>query len=507
MDDPSLNQLPSEQRYALLNDGLKCHMQQGRDDCCKHNGDNLRIISQVWLGNDINLGKEIEQRYCYACKMKQREPNGEWCHFFYYWLGDKIRGKLNYRLYRDIMKPIYHGLDKLSTGNKCTNIYDDIGDYIFEQSRIFFDCYYNNSALRGKLDSSTHTQCKKYNEQLVKVKSAYEKLCEQCKDSGDKYCEQFRRTEVGCETQNLQPLTCPEEETVSDRDSPDDDDESHEVLGGEKLEGVNSALKYYDELDIGADSCDNDNILDTMKELLKQHIVYDTPADKIVRGWCSAFERRDRSISISEYSHALYYWIGGILLSGQWNVYDLADLMKELYQELERWKPIAGCNNIYPNITKDIFNERKQIFEYLQEYNTMKEQLTKRTGSPSTPIPKCTKAYADHLKEVIDALTKEHTKCSGPDKGDSDPYCTDFLKMCQQCTPQELSNLKCEVPKELEHQTTQTEDSTTSSSSTGDVPPSGMDSTTTTTTIAIPSILGAVGMPTIVMFLLYKVQL
>ncbi|ANQ10314.1 KIR protein [Plasmodium coatneyi] len=431
------------------------------------------------------------------------------CLLFCNCIGTEIRGKLGAHEPKVVMNEVYNKLEKFTSQGNCTNLYPDISWDIFERGKKIFDCNYDYATLQGKKEN-TYTRCLRYKENLDDAKEAYRKVKEICTDGGtDKYCREFLKKNGDQKYKQPQELTCPEEEkTLSDSDSEEQSDYdgtgTEGILGSKQLEKVKSELKEYQELERGSKDCDNGSKVRELGGILTSYTLVQNGAQEIVDAWCYAHKKWAVSLPKDDLCYALYFWIGHTILENRKYADDLWGIMKAIYPKLTTWKPIKGCDSVGTKIDEDTFNERKQVFEYIQQCKIMKKQLEQsRRSASSNNKAKCEQSYYTHLEDVIKKLTAEETKCKQEQGGSAnDPYCKRFLAMCQQCDPKDLSKLKCEkVEPKTEESTTSnyqapsTEDTITSPSE---------GSNNTTTTIAVPSALAAVGLPTIAAFLLYK---
>ncbi|ANQ10417.1 KIR protein [Plasmodium coatneyi] len=398
------------------------------------------------------------------------------------------------------MEEVHNVLKKMFSGDSCKLMCTNNGKIPFGKGKIVYEYFGDYPTLQSQLGNGEAKTCDTtYHQHIQKIEEACARVIRDCRDNDDDpFCmwfnEENKKDKEYCGQQKLNELKCNKVE--------DELGESG-ILGSNHLNQVKSTLPYYKELDGGSKGCDKDsNIVQNVKDVLRRNIAVDNNAERIVDAWCYTYGIMNGNSSNNEYCDALYYWIGHTVSNGSWDVRDLRELIKDLYQEFKGWKPIAGCNSWDTNISDDLFNERKQVFDYLQQCNIIKAQLQQSKEALSSNKAKCEQSYYNHLEEVIKKLTAEETKCKQEQGGSvTDPYCKSFLAMCQQCAPQELSKLKCEVPKteETEHQTQtqpQTEDITALAGST---------SSTADPTIpaAVSGGLATIGIPAIAFFL-YK---
>ncbi|CAA9990138.1 KIR protein [Plasmodium knowlesi strain H] len=479
----------------------------------------LRALQGKGIGSDLdNLAKEIVSSHYYACSsgigMSSRED--EWCYWFYYWLGDQIKDKLkNGHTFEQVMQTIYGSLIITGFSCKCSNLYRDMNETIFENIKKLFDYTHDCNHIKGKISSaSTSTGLEaeikcfpKYKVYLTAAVTACNELKSECQryngGSGfpqNNYCSLYQQvcqsngsvsggTETGGNnipkpSELLTQLTDAEnklqhsqvEAQVEEQDEEMITVTSTKELTEEHLNTVKAESKYYEELSENSEECAGDSTtVEYIKNLLLSHTTVDINTDRIMQAWCHAHREWGGTLPPhGERCHSLYYWVGSQIFKGTWYVSKFEELMNNLFSKLQSWKPITGCSNLYPNIGKDEFNRKKEIFEHLQQYHTMKRQLEqsigggKGTKAPS-PSPsqraKCDQIYSNHLKDVIKSLTDEYTKCTTGNKN-TEPYCSNFLQMCSQCKPDELTKLECEVTTTTEGQTSESAASSSSSDST-----------------------------------------
>ncbi|ANQ07953.1 KIR protein [Plasmodium coatneyi] len=503
------DELPSEEVYRKFKESI------GNSNCNSVGGIRSKVQTYHFIKK---YSDKISSAYCYAQENEtDKLSDDDRCGFLYYWLGDIMESEDRNNRFSFIIGNMYNLLRQLEPKCNCNNIYRSTSETIFDKSRKIFDYEYNIKALQKRDNCSDYSDGQKYDLHREEAQKEYEWLCENCGVGDAGYCEKIKGKNRECKNKGPVELECPRKKPSSGDDFDNDsaaqqDDEPEElddpegILGSTHLDRVKSKLKQYEELSGGSGGCGNDsgNILQSVKSTLQSNIGVDNNAEKILGAWCYTYEKKNGSNPINEYCDYLYYWIGDTLLNGSLSVRNLKDLMSDLFPKLNSWKSIKGCDKIETTADESEFNRRKQVFEYLQQCKIMKAQLKGNSKTPPTQKPKCTQAYDTYLKEVVNALKSEYTKCSGPDRkrSVSDSYCTNFLAMCQQCNPEQLSQLKCEVPKTEEsiasnYQASSTEDTITS--------PSENSSSITPTTV-ISSIVPIIGLP-LTALLLYKVNI
>ncbi|CAA9990237.1 KIR protein [Plasmodium knowlesi strain H] len=495
----SLEELPSRQMYEKLKG-------QDNGDCSEEWSEARKVKVSLGSGTIPEAAHSgIMSTLCYIKGLNgsisdNRVP--EEYKFFYYHVGDILLKTSEDDKFEDSMIAMYSIIAQYAKELENYLKYTHKSKDEFRVAKILFDYKKDENKiseqLRGQLNGRNKKCNDKYYAHLQAINEAYSKSCDKCKNSEQgkwtDWCPEFKKLFTDYETVSNLNLNCKKLGDVEEGDTLED----------EHLNVVKARLKLYEEFDTGSDDCGNGSILQTIKDTISKHTDVDHGAEAVVGSWCSAYNKRTEwdTLPNDEYCHFLYYSIGHTLLEKNKHIRDVVDIMKELFPHLKGWKSITGCGNFDTSLDETEFNRRKGIFEKFQQLKIMKEQLRKSKGVPSLSSSalqgaKCTKSYDDHLKDVITFLKNEHTKCTTGDER-TQPYCKNFLQMCPQCNPSQLSILTCEVDPKTQTSTNDQSQNQQQGTYTG------TDNTSTNIAAGVPGALGAIGLPAIG-FLLYKV--
>ncbi|GAB67778.1 KIR-like CYIR protein [Plasmodium cynomolgi strain B] len=355
--------------------------------------------------------------------MDHTKPYGQWCHLFYYWLGDKVKDNLRLGSFPQVMKKIYSKLPEEQCNGKCIDIYPDIYEQLFGWSKDIFDSFYNYNVAKSTEKGGKIPWCEKYNNSLEGATTAYGQVQKLCASDGAEYCIIWNKSKEYFPN-GPQNLKCTAEQELEEKGAQENlgatsgdtqsprghsqeeaprthgDGQSHDqahltdypteagdgdgdepgILGEKQLDLLKSKLPYYEKLYKGSTECDNGSAVKKIEGILRSYTYYEKGAEEIVKAWCNASGMVRNDTLDSEYCYALYFWIGDQVLKSPGNVTDFEGIMSEIYQKLTTWKPIEGCNNMETNIEEKIFEQRKGVFDYFQQYEIMKKQLEKRGG-------------------------------------------------------------------------------------------------------------------------------
>ncbi|ANQ10394.1 KIR-like protein [Plasmodium coatneyi] len=171
--------------------------------------------------------------------------------------------------------------------------------------------------------------------------------------------------------------------------------------------------------------------------------------EQAVKAYClaSSKKEKDKASSEEKYCTSLYYWIGNELFSTMTDSTQFATAMKDVYNKLEQLKGLQindKCKVMYENdnITWDIFNHMKALYEYRQDYNTIYATATADAttqvdcaGRPKTGKCHCKYDYSSYLTTTVDAYNQMRQHCG--DRGGSGTHsdkawCTEFNRWFHQ---------------------------------------------------------------------------
>ncbi|ANQ06950.1 KIR protein [Plasmodium coatneyi] len=163
-------------------------------------------------------------------------------------------------------------------------------------------------------------------------------------------------------------------------------------------------------------------------------------AQKILKGGCYAYKKWRDSSSDELRCNFLYYWGGSKLSDAQSSVQNFKHIMEAIYGNLEELGMGRGCRAIfYSGIDRDTFKNMKSVFDYTQDYSTIK----KYARGSSTPGSSCAEKYANYLDKVLSAYDYMNLKCRSGNAENSESWCTQFNNMSANHTHEEVLKLKC----------------------------------------------------------------
>ncbi|ANQ07922.1 KIR protein [Plasmodium coatneyi] len=139
-----------------------------------------------------------------------------------------------------------------------------------------------------------------------------------------------------------------------------------------------------------------------------------------------------------ELCYQFYYWLGGMVSRSPNGSNSFYDVMKSIYLDLKKNLASKGvCTNVYQNITKDEFDQRKLMYDYTQDYLSILAYTP--TGKET-----CVQEYYDHLAQLKGACAPINTYCQSGSSNASGQYCTWFKEKGQQyCATEKLEKLSC----------------------------------------------------------------
>ncbi|KNA01489.1 variable surface protein Vir7-like protein [Plasmodium vivax North Korean] len=205
------------------------------------------------------------------------------------------------------------------------------------------------------------------------------------------------------------------------------------------LEKLPSNLIFY-KLDKGRDLCSYIPASEEIKDKLRAYAGIENYSDKILKALCYISKMKNNDPFYNERCHFLYYWIGDILSNNLKGVALFSKAMNTIYTELQKLNVEDNCNIIYPDISKLFFDQRKIIYDYSQNYATIKQDFQDYGKS-------CSQEYYYYVEKIVSTYNIVHDNCENT----SDIYCDELKTMFDKYNHQDLSKLKCtlvqHVPK------------------------------------------------------------
>lgn len=187
----------------------------------------------------------------------------------------------------------------------------------------------------------------------------------------------------------------------------------------------------------GRGYCNEFDIVDSIHEGLYKYTDIQNVSYNLARALCTVSYIKDEDMSYTERCHFLYYWIGDTLYKYLKNEQLFSPIMDDLYNAINKFKVPNKCNIIYHSISKDFFNKRKIVYDYIQNYRTIKQFLTDHSCS-------CNREYKSYISNSVRIYNDVYNTCDG----NSDTYCTKFQENFTKYNHDELSKLSCNLEQE-----------------------------------------------------------
>ncbi|ANQ06122.1 KIR protein [Plasmodium coatneyi] len=157
--------------------------------------------------------------------------------------------------------------------------------------------------------------------------------------------------------------------------------------------------------------------------------------NELIKNYCYACGRMGiRHPANRERCHFLYYLIGSTV-GGKLSDNRFSNVMGKIYQILGRFPELCECTNIYPDISWDIFQQRKKVFDCCYNYDTIKKQL-------ELPRSQCDSKYNGYLQKALSAYEAIRDNYCGDNRFKSSSYCMKFRNDYESKNPQVLLNLE-----------------------------------------------------------------
>ncbi|ANQ07910.1 KIR-like CYIR protein [Plasmodium coatneyi] len=490
--------LPSKERYDELDKGMEFSGNTGKEECVGPDEDTLKAVLTAQGVNDLTLAKKIIGAWRHACTKKQTERNGKWCHLFYYWVGDKIKGELTggHELHAAI-ETVFLQLGNPRFGGGCTNLYPQISKTLFEQAETLFDYNYNYKILTEQTGIYDQGTCIKLKDKLGSASNAYSSITDTCDtDLINSYCMNFTAISKEDEYKAPQEITC----TPRALPLPE--------ITGEKCKKDLASQKVYCELDEAQDKYEESQVtnLGDVKSALTSTIGQYNSMGTYAEGTVKAYWHAHRGglgnlFNKDDRCNFLYYWIGDTLFQTMRRPEDFSTAMNEVYNKLKQLQGLQindKCGVMYPNISKDIFTKMKKVYNYTHDCTIM-ENCRGGSRSPGAPCPS---EPPEHVQETCTAYRQMEIECRG--ETNEPNYCDDFNSKYKKYLKEGPLKSNCN-PEQPQQETPPAEG--TSGATTGVVAAStegSADSGSGVVPAVSGGVLATVGLPTIAAFLLYK---
>ncbi|GAB69356.1 CYIR protein [Plasmodium cynomolgi strain B] len=181
------------------------------------------------------------------------------------------------------------------------------------------------------------------------------------------------------------------------------------ILQKQDLDKLPSNLIYY-KFNNGWGNCSYFDSSEEIKNILNAYSGIGNYIDNIVNSLCYVSDMNENNSFYKERCHFLYYWIGDILFNNLEDVTSFSNVMNTIYTELQKFNLEDNCNIIYTDISKNFFDQRKIIYDYSQNYATIKQDLRDYGNS-------CSQEYYDYVGKIVSTYNIVDINCkSNSDK-------------------------------------------------------------------------------------------
>ncbi|ANQ10401.1 Uncharacterized protein PCOAH_00042200 [Plasmodium coatneyi] len=440
-DKISLDQLPAKLEHDKFNSGVTGDIHSDKRQYRGQVRSALQGALQIWL-RDNGYTDDIIGRYCYACSQKKEDslPTDTPCYFFYYWLGTKIKNKLEGRSFVYAMKSIYQTMEPIKFGNMCTNIYPNISWDMFERSKTLFDYWYNYINAKAQLESSEFRCNPEKKAYLSTALLAYNGVQDDCDKSRiskhSTYCMNIRTKYQTCNPYVLLSEDCGQE--YGERTE----------LRTEELQGRSGPLLYsewiYDMLQQGGTASTGSNTLANapLTDVTGYSEFHDW-LPTIGGAWNLVSKIKKRDQDDNTICLGFYYWLGHLLFN-DCGLQSISDCINRIYQELKKLSHENKCGPLSHHNSEDDFKGHKKIFELSQDYNPKKEQLQNYYDS-------CSNYYRNNVRKTpptsFPSDVKEQCKNDSGEDTTTNTYCTKFKTTYETYCTKNPWEVGCEVFK------------------------------------------------------------
>ncbi|SBT57863.1 PIR Superfamily Protein [Plasmodium ovale wallikeri] len=203
------------------------------------------------------------------------------------------------------------------------------------------------------------------------------------------------------------------------------------ILQKTDLESLPSNL-FYHRLNSGWGNCESLDIWSSIKSDLVDTHGIQNDLENIMKSLCYVTKLKDGDTYYSESCYYLYYWLGNILFQKLHDQTLFSDIIGIIYSRLPSSNLNNKCNFNYSNITKNDFNKRKMMYDYSQNFPTIKSALSDYDQS-------CYKEYHKHINDTVAIYNELNEYCNGKDED----YCNEFKKIFLDYSNSELASLNC----------------------------------------------------------------
>ncbi|ANQ06791.1 KIR protein [Plasmodium coatneyi] len=187
---------------------------------------------------------------------------------------------------------------------------------------------------------------------------------------------------------------------------------------------VPSYTNVYKKFDDAEGSCDDKSgaagVIGTLKGKLTSYGHVAGYEESAVKNWCQTPKMEVGNLSNKEHRcNFLYFWIGKELCSATNQSDEFLKCMNDVYEQLDKISISNKCPNVNTDIDKNIFDNRKTVWDFSYNYKHIKDLLASHHNS-------CDETYYNHLQSAVTAFGDVLTDCQGKGKEKGSSYCSWF---------------------------------------------------------------------------------
>ncbi|CAA9986903.1 KIR protein [Plasmodium knowlesi strain H] len=430
--------LPSELVYTVFDADGDCPLKASNPRCDAALIGNIgRKLGTLGIEPKGNLATVIVRNHYHACTQAKTVTADyyNYCHFLYYWLGDKIKNNFNGRGLHEAMQTVYGNLASAGKcNNNCTNLYPDMSKSNFDERKTIFDYAYNYTTSRKDGEGKKYTCSLDCDQYLQEVKEAYLKVKDSCNGhntSNGRWCKEFTQEYRNYFDGDQPILTCktecePEPPTMKDLGI---------LLSGGAYDEFNDNWRTYNG--VGSTAA----LKSSLRNLLGRYLETSDCTDKVASAWYYMTDVMDKTHNryYKDRCEYFYYWLGDLVSSKlkiNGGTTSFSKAMNELYAALQKLPGSKGACpaiNTSDNVDSALFNSRKKIFDFHRHYENIKEML----GRSGNQCNNTFGTYVDHTKSA-------YTAVEGDSGGSSNEYWNEFWKRHKGDIIGEITNLTCQ---------------------------------------------------------------
>ncbi|ANQ06704.1 KIR protein [Plasmodium coatneyi] len=169
------------------------------------------------------------------------------------------------------------------------------------------------------------------------------------------------------------------------------------------FETANACRKYASMQNYG------DKLASTLGKGIKRSGMDIRPVmSRIARGWCNAFKiQQDKEPLGGKPWDFFYYWLG-TRVKQNWKEENFSEIIGTIYDSFPKdQKSMSICTDKYPGISESLFEKSKELFDFFYNYDTAKDELTRRGLLTYEGCNKSLKGAEEAYQSIKSACTGE----------------------------------------------------------------------------------------------------